>query len=50
VKVSGFVHKPFRNGRDSAQRPYELRAIWDELIARGPRWRQWVIEAVSLLD
>jgi hypothetical protein len=34
----------------SAQRPYELRDMWDELIARGPRWRRLATEAVSLLD
>lgn len=32
------------------QRPYELRDMWEELIARGPRWRQLATEAVSLLD
>lgn len=34
----------------AAQRPYELRDAWDELIARGPRWRQLAAEAISLLD
>jgi hypothetical protein len=34
----------------STQRPYELRDMWEELIGRGPRWRQLATEAVSLLD
>jgi len=34
----------------STQRPYELRDMWEELNARGPRWRQLATEAVSLLD
>jgi hypothetical protein len=34
----------------SAQRPYELRDMWDELNARGPRWRRLATEAVRLLD
>jgi hypothetical protein len=34
----------------STQRPYELRDMWEELIRRGPRWRQLATEAVSLLD
>ena len=34
----------------SAQRPYELRDMWEELTGRGPRWRQLATEAVTLLD
>jgi hypothetical protein len=34
----------------STQRPYEMRDMWEELIGRGPRWRQLATEAVSLLD
>ena len=34
----------------SAQRPYELRDMWEELTGRGPRWRQLATEAVNLLD
>jgi hypothetical protein len=34
----------------SAQRPYELRDVWAELNARGPKWRRLVSEAVGLLD
>ena len=34
----------------AVQRPYELRDIWEELTARGPKWRRLAMEAVSLLD
>jgi hypothetical protein len=34
----------------AAQRPYELRDIWDELTARGPKWRRMAMEAVGLMD
>lgn len=34
----------------AAQRPYELRDIWEELAARGPKWRRLAAQAVSLLD
>jgi hypothetical protein len=34
----------------AAQRPYELRDAWEELTARGPRWRHLANQAVSLLD
>ncbi len=32
------------------QRPYELRDLWQELTARGPKWRTLANEAMSLLD
>lgn len=31
------------------QRPFELREAWEELLARGPRWRRHATEAVTLL-
>jgi len=34
----------------ATQRPYELRDIWTEMMARGPKWRQLAAEATSLLD
>jgi hypothetical protein len=34
----------------AAQRPYELRDIWEELTARGPKWRRLAMEAVGLMD
>jgi len=33
----------------AAQRPYELRDIWEELVARGPKWRR-LAAAVASLD
>ena len=37
-------------GALAAQRPYELRDAWEELTARGPKWRLLANQAVSLLD
>jgi hypothetical protein len=34
----------------AAQRPYELRDVWEELTARGPNWRRLATEAVNSLD
>jgi len=34
----------------SEQRPYELRDAWEELQERGPKWRQLVAEAFTMLD
>jgi hypothetical protein len=31
-------------------RPYEIRDLWEELTQRGPKWREKVSEAVSMLD
>jgi hypothetical protein len=31
-------------------RPFELRAAWDELLERGPKWRASAEEALQLLD
>jgi hypothetical protein len=32
------------------QRPYELRDLWEEMTARGPKWRQMALQAVNLLN
>jgi hypothetical protein len=32
------------------QRPYELRDVWEDLQERGPKWRQLVAEAFTMLD
>jgi hypothetical protein len=34
----------------ATHRPYELRDIWSEMMARGPKWRQLAKEATGLLD
>jgi hypothetical protein len=34
----------------SDQRPYELRDLWQELTARGPKWMRLATEALALLD
>jgi hypothetical protein len=34
----------------SEQRPYELRDLWAELTARGPKWDRLANEAIALLD
>jgi hypothetical protein len=34
----------------ATHRPYELRDIWGEMMARGPKWRQLAEEATGLLD
>jgi hypothetical protein len=34
----------------SEVRPFELRTAWEEMIARGPKWRASAMEAVALLD
>lgn len=32
------------------KRPFELRTVWHEAIDRGPKWRRYVSEALSLVD
>ncbi len=36
--------------RIAEQRPYELRDAWQELQGRGPKWRQLVAEALTMLE
>ena len=32
------------------KRPYEIHDLWEDLVERGPKWRKYATEAVSLLD
>ncbi|MCG8594699.1 MAG: DUF1488 family protein [Kiloniellales bacterium] len=32
------------------KRPFELRGVWQEAFDRGPKWRQYISEALSLID
>ncbi len=32
------------------QRPYEIRDLWEEIGARGPKWREKLVQAVGMLD
>jgi hypothetical protein len=32
------------------QRPYEIRDLWQDLMERGPKWRQFANESIQLLD
>jgi hypothetical protein len=32
------------------KRPYEIHDLWQDLVERGPKWRKYATEAVSLLD
>lgn len=31
------------------KRPHELRAVWEEAIGRGPKWREYILQSAALL-